>query len=139
MGGEPLHSWAGSKLPELTLRFSSVGSSQLTHLNEGTSLHCQKTISFTPQRTSDSAVCLQVLSVERTAAWRAVKAAYKRLALSFHPDKQQGATPEQSAAVAQKFQDVAEAHDVLTNEAQRAAYDKVRDYMVSHHTHVGCT
>ena len=75
-------------------------------------------------------VCLQTLGLDRSASWREVKAAYKRLALTLHPDKQRGATPDQAAAVAQRFQEVAEAHDVLTNETQRAAYDKVRDYMV---------
>ncbi len=75
---------------------------------------------------------MQVLCLDRAASWREVKAAYKRLALSLHPDKQRGATPDQAAAVAHKFQAVAEAHDVLTHETQRAAYDKVRDYMVSH-------
>ena len=73
---------------------------------------------------------LQVLGLERTATWRDVKAAYKRLALSLHPDKQRGATPEQAAAVSCQFQQVAEAHDVLTHEPVRAEYDKVRDYMV---------
>ena len=66
-------------------------------------------------------VCLQTLGLDRSASWRA---------LTLHPDKQRGATPDQAAAVAQRFQEVAEAHDVLTNETQRAAYDKVRDYMV---------
>lgn len=73
----------------------------------------------------------QVLGLERIATWREVKAAYKRLALSLHPGKQRGATPDQATAIAQQFQQVAEAHDVLTNESQRAAYDRVRDYMVS--------
>ena len=59
-----------------------------------------------------------------------MKAAYKRLALSLHPDKQRGATADQAAAVATQFQQVAEAYDVLTHESVRAAYDKVRDYMV---------
>ena len=72
-----------------------------------------------------------MLGLDSTASWREVKAAYKRLALSLHPDKQRGATAEQSAAIALQFQAVAEAHDILTNEAQRAAYDKLRDYMVS--------
>jgi len=74
--------------------------------------------------------CVQILGLDRAATWREVKAAYKRLALSLHPDKQRSATPDQAAAVAHKFLEVAEAHDVLTNEEQRAAYDKVRDYMV---------
>jgi len=74
--------------------------------------------------------CMQSLGLDRAATWREVKAAYKRLALSLHPDKQRSATPDQAAAVAYKFLEVAEAHDVLTNEEQRAAYDKVRDYMV---------
>ena len=73
---------------------------------------------------------LQVLKLQRTATWREVKAAYKRLALSLHPDKQRGATADQAAAVASQFQQVAEAYDVLTHDVVRDAYDKVRDYMV---------
>lgn len=84
----------------------------------------------------EAAGALQVLGLDCTAARREVKAAYKRLALSLHPDKQRGATPDQAAAVALRFQEVADAHDVLTNEAQRAAYDRVRDYRVSQ---LGCT
>ena len=79
--------------------------------------------------------CMQLLGLDRTASWQEVKAAYKRLALHLHPDKQKGATLDQAAAVAQMFQEVAEARDVLSNEDQRAAYDRVRDYMVrSRHT-----
>lgn len=74
--------------------------------------------------------CMQILGVDHAATWREVKAAYKRLALSLHPDKQRRAAPDQASAVAQKFLEVAEANDVLTNEEQRAAYDKIRDYMV---------
>ena len=73
---------------------------------------------------------MQILGLDCAASWREVKTAYKHLALSLHPDKQRSATPDQAAAVAHKFLEVAEAHDVLTNEDQRAAYDKVRDYMV---------
>lgn len=71
-----------------------------------------------------------MLRLERTATWHEVKAAYKRLALSLHPDKQRGATADQAAALASQFQEVAEAYDVLTDESVRAAYDKVREYMV---------
>ena len=76
-------------------------------------------------------ILLQVLGVERTAARREVKAAYKQLALSLHPDKQRDVTQEHAATLVQHFQAVAEAYDVLANECQRAAYDRVRDYMVS--------
>ncbi|KAL0024009.1 hypothetical protein WJX77_008217 [Trebouxia sp. C0004] len=74
----------------------------------------------------------KILGLDRAASWREVKAAYKRLALSLHPDKERSATPDQAAAVARKFLEVAEAHDHLTDEDQRAAYDKVRDYMEAH-------
>jgi curved DNA-binding protein CbpA len=35
------------------------------------------------------------------------------------------------AAIADKFKEVAEAFDVLSDEAQRAVYDKVRDFKVT--------
>lgn len=52
------------------------------------------------------------------------KQAYKRLAKQYHPDKVAAADKEASEA---KFRDVAEAHEVLSDDDKRAAYDRGDD------------
>lgn len=56
-------------------------------------------------------------------------AAYRKAALSMHPDKYKNESPEQQEAIASKFLGVTKAFKVLENEEMRAAYDKCRDYM----------
>ncbi|KAL4443834.1 hypothetical protein ABPG75_011571 [Micractinium tetrahymenae] len=69
------------------------------------------------------------LGIPRSASAAEVRRAYKRLALLSHPDKFKDAASEEQAAVADKFKLVVEAFDVLSDEEQRAVYDKCRDYM----------
>lgn len=61
----------------------------------------------------------EVLGVSRDASERDIKKAYKRLAMKFHPDRNQG---DESAA--DKFKEVKEAYEVLTDAQKRAAYDQ---------------
>ncbi|MFT4938975.1 MAG: molecular chaperone DnaJ [Paraglaciecola sp.] len=61
----------------------------------------------------------EVLGVEKSAAEREIKKAYKRLAMKFHPDRTQG-----DKAMEEKFKEVQEAHEVLTDAKKRAAYDQ---------------
>lgn len=58
------------------------------------------------------------LRVERGASAAGVRAAYRRLAQQFHPDKHLG---RQAAAVV--MAEINQAYDVLSNAEQRAAYD----------------
>jgi len=55
-----------------------------------------------------------VLGVERDADLSAVKKAYRALVLENHPDKQVGASPEELAAKQEKFQEVQQAYETLT-------------------------
>jgi DnaJ family protein C protein 3 len=50
--------------------------------------------------------------------------AYRKLAKEYHPDKV--AAPEKEGAEA-KFRDIAEAHEVLSDDEKRAAYDRGDD------------
>ncbi|EID0695605.1 molecular chaperone DnaJ [Vibrio parahaemolyticus] len=61
----------------------------------------------------------EVLGVSRDASERDIKKAYKRLAMKFHPDRNQG---DESAA--DKFKEVKEAYEVLTDSQKKAAYDQ---------------
>lgn len=58
----------------------------------------------------------QVLGIPRNASQEEVKKAYRRLAHQFHPDK--------SAGNEEKFKEVNEAYQVLSNEQKRAQYDR---------------
>ena len=54
---------------------------------------------------------LQVLQVSRTASAEEIKAAYRKLALRYHPDKNQGANADEAS---QKFQIILTAYGVLS-------------------------
>ncbi len=61
----------------------------------------------------------EVLGVSRDASERDIKKAYKRLAMKFHPDRNQG-----DAQAAEKFKEVKEAYEILTDPQKKAAYDQ---------------
>jgi len=61
----------------------------------------------------------EVLGVERGADEGALKSAYRRLAMQYHPDKNPG-NPEAE----EKFKEAAEAYQVLSDPRKRAAYDR---------------
>src|SRR6476646_4960467 len=60
-----------------------------------------------------------VLGVERTAADDDIKKAYRKLAMTFHPDRNGG-----SKEAEEKFKAITEAYDVLRDPQKRAAYDR---------------
>ncbi|WJG08033.1 molecular chaperone DnaJ [Aliiglaciecola sp. LCG003] len=61
----------------------------------------------------------EVLGVSKSADEREIKKAYKRLAMKFHPDRTKG-----DKAMEEKFKEVQEAHEILTDGQKRAAYDQ---------------
>lgn len=61
----------------------------------------------------------EVLGVDRGASERDIKKAYKKLAMKYHPDRTAG-----DKALEEKFKEIQEAHEVLTDERKRAAYDQ---------------
>ena len=60
----------------------------------------------------------KTLGVSRTATLVEIKAAYRKLAMLHHPDRNRG-----SGASAEKFLEVAAAYEVLADPVKRAAYD----------------
>ena len=61
----------------------------------------------------------EVLEVSRTATDQEIKSAYRRLALMYHPDRNQG-----SKDAEEKFKEAAEAYAVLADSQKRSLYDR---------------
>ena len=61
----------------------------------------------------------EVLGVAKSATEREIKKAYKKLAMKYHPDRTQG-----DKGMEEKFKEIQEAHEVLTDDRKRAAYDQ---------------
>jgi len=61
----------------------------------------------------------KILGISRTADKKAIKKAYRDLALKWHPDK-----AEDKEKAEKMFQDISEANEVLSDEELRAKYDR---------------
>src|SRR5256886_16960639 len=61
----------------------------------------------------------EVLGVEHNVAEEEIKRAYRKLAVKFHPDKNPDDPHDE-----EKFKELGEAYDVLTDSDKRAAYDR---------------
>jgi molecular chaperone DnaJ len=63
----------------------------------------------------------EILGVSETAAVGEIKKAYRRLAKKYHPDANPG-----NRAAEDRFKEVSEAYDVLSDPQKRAQYDQMR-------------
>jgi molecular chaperone DnaJ len=63
----------------------------------------------------------KTLGVPKDADADAVKKAYRKLARQFHPDANRGDT-----AAEERFKEISEAYDVLSDPKRRAEYDEAR-------------
>src|SRR5690349_22037078 len=59
------------------------------------------------------------LGVARTASDDEIKKAYRKLAMTYHPDRNNG-----SKEAEERFKEITEAYDVLRDAQKRAAYDR---------------
>ncbi len=62
----------------------------------------------------------RILGVDRNATPEQIKAAYRKLAMQFHPDR----NPEDKKAAEEKFKEISEAYEVLSDEKKRKLYDQ---------------
>jgi molecular chaperone DnaJ len=63
----------------------------------------------------------EVLSVTKTASGDEIKRSYRRLAMKYHPDRNDG---DGKAEAELRFKECAEAYEVLSDEHKRARYDQ---------------
>ena len=61
----------------------------------------------------------ELLGVQRDTSKQDIKKAYRKLAVQYHPDKNQG-----NAEAEEKFKQISEAYEVLYDDDKRAAYDR---------------
>ncbi len=61
----------------------------------------------------------EILGISRTATTVEIKKAYRRLAMKYHPDRN-----KDDSEAEEKFKEVKEAYEVLSDEQKRAAYDQ---------------
>jgi curved DNA-binding protein len=64
----------------------------------------------------------KVLGVDRKASEEEIKKAYRKMAMKFHPDRNQG-----DKQAEEKFKEINEAHQVLSDPEKRARYDQLGD------------
>jgi molecular chaperone DnaJ len=60
----------------------------------------------------------EVLGVNKKATQDEIKRAFRRLAMQYHPDRNKAADAEQ------KFKEINEAYEVLSDDKRRATYDQ---------------
>src|SRR5687768_4147143 len=61
----------------------------------------------------------EVLGVAKTASDAELKSAFRKLAMQYHPDRNQG---DKAAEI--KFKEINEAYQALSDDQKRAAYDR---------------
>ena len=61
----------------------------------------------------------EILGVGKSATPQEIKSAYRKKAMEYHPDRNKG-----DKATEEKFKEVAQAYEVLSDDQKRAAYDQ---------------
>ena len=68
----------------------------------------------------------KILEIKKNASSNEIKKAYRALTLKYHPDKNQG-----DEAAKEKFHDVADAYEVLSDPDKRRKYDRCGEECVN--------
>ncbi len=66
----------------------------------------------------------EVLGVDKKATADELKRAYRKLAIQYHPDRQQDKSEAEKKQAEEKFREAAEAYEVLSDPDKRARYDQ---------------
>lgn len=66
----------------------------------------------------------EVLGVEKGADESAIRSAFRKKAGDFHPDRHPNASADEKKKMEEKFKELGEAYDVLSNKDKRASYDR---------------
>ena len=69
----------------------------------------------------------KILAVSKDASDDEIKKSYRKLALKYHPDKNQGLSTEEKEAAEKMFKDIGEAYSVLSDSQKRRRYDSGQD------------
>lgn len=65
-----------------------------------------------------------ILGVDRNATKEEISKAYRKAALKYHPDRQQGKSESEKKDAEERFKECSEAASVLTDDEKRANYDR---------------
>ena len=65
----------------------------------------------------------EILGVDKNADEETIKKAYRKLAMKYHPDRYSTASEAEKKQAEEKFKEINEAHDVLSDPQKRSNYD----------------
>ena len=66
----------------------------------------------------------EVLGVSKDVSEKDLKSAYRKLAIKYHPDKQNGKSDAEKKEAEEKFKEISEAYEILSDKDKRAQYDQ---------------